>query len=341
MKSKALIASLATIAILAPSLAHASTDTALTSRLRGYILLQVESHGEAWYVNPTDDSRYYMKDGPTAYEMMRKFGLGITEADFAKLEAGDKTLVDRLKGRIVLRVELHGEAYYVHPSLGTIHYLKDGEAAYTVMRELSLGIKNTDLERIVTREVTVTVNTETNTNTEETSEETREEVVFEAPSGIDLDELNAYWLQKVNALRAEKGLSTLETDTRLRVTATSWADYLGENSLFTHTRPNNESMNDWVDALHLDFTAKGVTGGWTTNYFSENIGWGYSTKSTESAEATLDDILDMMLAEGPGGDHYDTIYHPDWNSVGLGFDFTPAMGGKYKMVAVMHYASLK
>ncbi|MCX6746130.1 MAG: SH3 domain-containing protein, partial [Candidatus Parcubacteria bacterium] len=53
-----------------------STTTTTTSSstlawLKGYILLQVQEHGEAWYVNPTNFKRYYMKDGPTAYEMMR------------------------------------------------------------------------------------------------------------------------------------------------------------------------------------------------------------------------------------------------------------------------------
>ena len=38
-------------------------DTQLTQRLLGYILLQVEGHGEAWYVNPLDGLRYYLRDG--------------------------------------------------------------------------------------------------------------------------------------------------------------------------------------------------------------------------------------------------------------------------------------
>ena len=38
----------------------------MVSRLKGYILLQVESLGEAWYVNPDTSSRIYMKDGQYA-----------------------------------------------------------------------------------------------------------------------------------------------------------------------------------------------------------------------------------------------------------------------------------
>ncbi len=60
----------------------------LLQRLKGYILLQVESHGEAWYVDNTSQKRYYMKNGPIAYDMMRKFGLGISDVDLAKIPIG-------------------------------------------------------------------------------------------------------------------------------------------------------------------------------------------------------------------------------------------------------------
>jgi len=130
-----------------------SASGSLQNRVKGYILLQVESHGEAWYVNPADGKRYYMKDGITAYEMMRKFGLGITNADLAKLPQENETnnypsLVNRLKGKIILQVESVGEAWYVNPKTGYRHYMKDGAAAYNLMRYYSLGITNADLEKI-------------------------------------------------------------------------------------------------------------------------------------------------------------------------------------------------
>jgi hypothetical protein len=45
-------------------------------------------------------------------------------------------------------VEEHGEAWYVNPKTGYRHYMKDGEAAYSLMRYYSLGISNKDLEKI-------------------------------------------------------------------------------------------------------------------------------------------------------------------------------------------------
>jgi len=44
----------------------AEADVNLVNRLKGRILLQVESYGEAWYVNPADGRRYYLADGQAA-----------------------------------------------------------------------------------------------------------------------------------------------------------------------------------------------------------------------------------------------------------------------------------
>lgn len=178
----------------------------LVSRLKGSILLQVQEHGEAWYVNPTDSMKYYMPDGTFAYSMLRAFGLGITNVDLAKIPVGletrfadidtdgdglpdkleeglgtdpnkadtdgdgvsdgtevlvnhtnplgtgaltfNQTLIGKLKGRIVLQVESRGEAWYINPKDGKRYYMKNGDAAYQIMRFLSVGITNDDLRKI-------------------------------------------------------------------------------------------------------------------------------------------------------------------------------------------------
>jgi len=127
----------------------------IMNRTRGYILLQVEEHGEAWYMDPVTDNRYYMKDGPTAYQMMRSFGLGVTDADYNKIAAGDWSLKNRLRGRIILRVQANGEAYYIHPKDLAVHYLQNGDEAYRIMRLYSLGITNTDLSQLTSSEIPV------------------------------------------------------------------------------------------------------------------------------------------------------------------------------------------
>lgn len=127
------------------SVPHARAED-LSSRLSGRILLQVEAHGEAWYVYPKDGLRYYMANGSEAYNIMRNLGVGITNVDLAKIKA-NSTFAKLHQGKIFLQVEAHGEAYYIHID-GTAYYLKDGEAAYSIMRNLGLGITNSDLIKI-------------------------------------------------------------------------------------------------------------------------------------------------------------------------------------------------
>lgn len=65
-----------------------SAISELAEKLKGRILLQAESHHEAWYINPIDGKRYYLKDGEEALKIMKKFGLGITNVDLEKIEIG-------------------------------------------------------------------------------------------------------------------------------------------------------------------------------------------------------------------------------------------------------------
>ncbi|HWQ99619.1 MAG TPA: hypothetical protein VN397_02090 [Candidatus Methylomirabilis sp.] len=159
-----LIFSLAALAICSLPIAAGAATAAPTmaERLQGYILLQVESHGEAWYVRSKDLKRYYMKDGAAAYSIMRFFSQGITDADLAKIPQVSNTaemkasssvctsnaLANRLRGLILLQVQQHGEAWYVDPVKCRAIYMKDGAVAYEVMRFLGLGILTSDLKEI-------------------------------------------------------------------------------------------------------------------------------------------------------------------------------------------------
>ncbi len=197
---------IASAALLIPLVGTGTIHTAsLADQLTGKILLQVESHGEAWYVRPSDKKRYYLPDGDTAYTGLRTFGLGITNNNLAKIPIGIESrfkdidtdadgLADQLEdaigtkrdnpdtdgdgykdgeeilnsysplgpsklsydtnfakqqsGKILLQTEGHGEAWYVNPANNKRYYLKNGDAAYQIMRYLSLGITNIDLNKI-------------------------------------------------------------------------------------------------------------------------------------------------------------------------------------------------
>ncbi len=60
-------------------------DKKFSASLAGRILLQVQSHGEAWYISPKDGKRYFLARPADAFNIMRKLGLGITNNDFEAL----------------------------------------------------------------------------------------------------------------------------------------------------------------------------------------------------------------------------------------------------------------
>lgn len=147
---------------LVPTAAKVYTEDPLIERTVGRILLQVQAHGEAWYVNPVDKLRYYMADGAVAYQMMRSFGLGITDANLSKIPSVASTtdmqnaksicasnaFAKQQRGKILLQIQQHGEAWYVDPARCYRIYLKNGSEAYSIMKYLSLGIADSDLTKI-------------------------------------------------------------------------------------------------------------------------------------------------------------------------------------------------
>lgn len=181
------------------------TDISLIKRLAGRILLQTEQAGQAWYLDPLSLGRYYLADGSSAYNALRKFALGVKDSEIIKIPVGlesrfkmtdsdsdglpDKleealgtdpnkadtdgdgyqdglelgnghdplglkkiiysnSLINRLKGRILIQTEKRGQAWYVNPVDGKRYYLANGEAAYQIMRYLSLGINNDNIRKI-------------------------------------------------------------------------------------------------------------------------------------------------------------------------------------------------
>ncbi len=138
------------IFLIIPIYAKAS----LGSQLSGRILLDVERNGEAWYVYPKDNKRYYLGRPTDAFEVMRELGLGISELNFDKIAQADlpidedQELAEKLSGEIILQVEKNGEAWYVNPVDLKKYYLGRPEDAFEVMRNLGLGITRENLAKI-------------------------------------------------------------------------------------------------------------------------------------------------------------------------------------------------
>ncbi len=121
----------------------ASADAA---GLSGRIFLQVQDKGQAWYIYPVDSKRYYLGRPNDAFNVMRKLGLGVSEKDFYSFAIKPPK---NILGRIILRVQSSGQAYYVDPVSGHLNYLGRPDDAFRVMRNLGEGITNADLNKIV------------------------------------------------------------------------------------------------------------------------------------------------------------------------------------------------
>ncbi|MFH1030453.1 MAG: hypothetical protein V1770_04305, partial [bacterium] len=126
-------------------------DEKLSKRVSGNILLQVESKGEGWYVNPDNKKKYYLGKPADAFSIMRNLGLGIKHSELENYL--NKKFPSRLAGKIMLDVEQKGEAYYVNPKDLKGYFLNKPSDAFQVMRNLGLGITNADIHKIEVGEV--------------------------------------------------------------------------------------------------------------------------------------------------------------------------------------------
>lgn len=64
-------------------------DATFARKLAGRILLQVEAHGEAYYIYPDNLSGYYLGRPADAFYVMRTLGLGITNNDLMLIPGAD------------------------------------------------------------------------------------------------------------------------------------------------------------------------------------------------------------------------------------------------------------
>ncbi len=117
---------------------------------KGYILLQVEKNGEAWYVYPKNGERYFLGRPSEAFAIMQKLSLGAKHAFITNTEI----FPANLSGLILLDVESNGEAYYIYPGDLKKYYLGRPADAFSIMRDLGLGITNQNLTAIPVGDIT-------------------------------------------------------------------------------------------------------------------------------------------------------------------------------------------
>lgn len=122
--------------------------------VRGRILLDVETNGEAWYVMPTTYKRYSLGRPEEAFNVMRTLSLGVSDANLSQIPKeedfweGSADLRKKLAGQLLLQVEQHGEVWYVNPVDQKRYFLGRPADALRVMRKLGLGITHANLQTI-------------------------------------------------------------------------------------------------------------------------------------------------------------------------------------------------
>ena len=257
--------SLALFILLLVSFTPLSADAqTIAQRVAGKILLQVQQHGEAWYVHPEELQKYYLRDGAAAYTIMRFLSLGITDADLANIPAvvdttemkasgavcATNALASRLAGRILLQVQQHGEAWYVDVDNCRRIYLRDGAAAYEIMRFLGLGITDIDLQAIPTAPGSALPN----------GGSTNQPLSGESALNDGKDSVRQALLAAINQERALSGLAPLTLVKELSLGAQNQANDMTNRNYFDFTTPEGKSFSQWISEA-----------GYTAQKLAENL----------------------------------------------------------------------
>jgi len=164
----------------------ASAQTTLAQKLAGRILLQVQSHGEAWYVNPNDLKKYYLGRPTDAFNLMKQSSLGVTHQYISSYQIFPQAVV----GKILLDTQDFGKAYYINPVDRKAYFLGRPDDAFNLMRRFSLGISNTNLSQIATGYLVVTPSC---TNCQATSTDQTLSQVAQAIRDGDTDKTLSYF----------------------------------------------------------------------------------------------------------------------------------------------------
>lgn len=132
------------------SIIRTDSSVLAASPFAGKILLAVEGHGEAWYINPLDDKKYYLGRPADAFQVMKGLAIGISNADFSLLEKNQLSTdkIKRLLGRILIKPQDKGKAYYFEPNNKKIHYLGRPADAFRIMKETAVGAADEHIDPI-------------------------------------------------------------------------------------------------------------------------------------------------------------------------------------------------
>lgn len=269
----------------------------LSQRLAGKILLQVESKGEAWYVEPSSLQRYYLGRPDDAFRVMRELGLGIADADLALIpesgstSTGNSALRTRLKGKILLQVEAHGEAWYVNPDDLKRYYLGRPADAFALMRKLGLGISDENLLSIPVSLQSAPVE---GTHADAPGLQTPAQVSDGLNDGRG--EIRFALLAKINEERSSKGVAPYALENHLSQAAQLQADDMTVQHYTGTTSPSGKTISDWIKQTGYDAAS-----------ISENIA---------QTNAGADGLVTVWKTQSPSS--YNNAVSTEYEHIGVG-----------------------
>jgi hypothetical protein len=125
--------------IICPGQVLAASNNNLAQKFKGRVLMQAENKGQLWYIHPITLERFYLGTPISLFKTLKAVSLGITNKNFNGL---NKTGLAKLSGRVLLKVEDAGKAFYVNPKDLKLYYLGSPDVAFKLMHSLALGISD-------------------------------------------------------------------------------------------------------------------------------------------------------------------------------------------------------
>ncbi|MCK5061135.1 hypothetical protein KAR28_01135 [Candidatus Parcubacteria bacterium] len=123
-------------------------DEELFLRLKGEILLQVESVGEAWWLNPDDKKRYFLGRPGDTWRTIQNKGIKIASDELVQYLYFDKSFPLITAGRFVINEDDLTDVYYVLPKSLKGIKLNSAQEAWEVMKEQGMGISNENIRKL-------------------------------------------------------------------------------------------------------------------------------------------------------------------------------------------------
>ncbi|MFC1678297.1 hypothetical protein ACFLZ9_01005 [Patescibacteria group bacterium] len=128
-------------------------DKELSEKFKGKMLLQVESHGEIWYVYPEDNKRYYLGRANDAFRLAKNLGQEILNEELIQYIYFDQEFPEHLLGRILLDSKNNKDMYYVDPETKQAHFFNRPDDTLEIFKEHAMGIVNEKIRMIEVGEI--------------------------------------------------------------------------------------------------------------------------------------------------------------------------------------------